>query len=84
MKDDFKNGCDVKADVPDDQKGRHYDVFEEVVLLAAHLRKQGVLTKIDEGVHFARRRFGRYEIIDFVAVLAGLRQQRGTHPGSVL
>jgi hypothetical protein len=71
MKDDFTNGCNVKADVPDDQKGRHYDVFEEVVLMAAHLRKQGVLIKISEGVRFARRRFGRYEAIDFLAVLFG-------------
>src|SRR6266571_5112664 len=45
--------------------------FGEVVLLAAHLRKHGVLTKIDEGVRFARRRFGRYEVIDFLAVLFG-------------
>src|SRR5260370_6207870 len=45
--------------------------FGEVVLLAAHLRKHGVLTKIDEGVHFARRRFGHYEAIDFLAVLFG-------------
>jgi hypothetical protein len=45
--------------------------FGEVVLLAAHLRKHGVLTKIDEGVRFARRRFGRYEVIDFLAVLLG-------------
>ena len=35
--------------------------FGEVVLLTAHLRKHGVLTKINEGVRFARRRFGRYE-----------------------
>src|SRR5690348_3184066 len=71
MKDDFTNGCDVKADVPDDQKGRHHDVFEEIVVLAAHLRKQGVLTKISEQVRFARRRFGRYDVIDFLAVLFG-------------
>ena len=71
MKDDFTNGCNIKADVPDDQKGRHYDVFEEIVLLAAHLRKQGVLTKISEQVRFARRRFGRYDVIDFLAVLFG-------------
>src|SRR6266566_3624558 len=45
--------------------------FGEVVLLAAHLRKHGVLTKIEEGVHFARRRFGHYEVIDFLAVLFG-------------
>ncbi len=45
--------------------------FGEVVLMAAHLRKHDVLTKIAERVHFARRRFGRYEVIDFLAVLFG-------------
>ncbi|SRR6266567_142620 len=45
--------------------------FGEVVLLTAHLRKQGVLSKISERVRFARRRFGRYESIDFFAVLFG-------------
>lgn len=45
--------------------------FGEVVLLAAHLRKRGILTKMNERVRFARRRFGRYEVIDFLAVLFG-------------
>src|SRR5438270_11094886 len=45
--------------------------FEEVALMAAHLRKQGVLSKIGERVRFARRRFGHYEVIDFLAVLFG-------------
>ncbi len=67
MSSDFTNGLDV----PDDPRKRHYDVFEEVVLIARHLRKQGVLSKIGEQVHFARRRFGRYEVIDFLAVLFG-------------
>jgi hypothetical protein len=71
MKDDFTNGCDVKDDVPDDQKGRHYDVFEEAVLLIGYLAKHGVLSKISEQVRFARRRFGGYEVIDFLAVLFG-------------
>src|SRR5438128_6982671 len=71
MKDDFTNGCDVKADVPDDQKGRHYDVFEEVTLIVEHLHKQGILSKISERVRFARQRFGHYEVIDFLAVLFG-------------
>ena len=57
--------------MPDDQKGRHYDVFEEVALIVEHLRKQGVLTAICERVRFVRRRFGHYEVIDFVAVLIG-------------
>ncbi len=71
MKDDWTPGCDVKADVPDDHEGRHYDVFEEVVLLIGYLRKQGTLTRISERVRLARRRFGRYEVIDFLAVLFG-------------
>jgi hypothetical protein len=43
----------------------------EVVLIAHYLRKQGFLSTIAEQVRFARRRFGRYEILDFVAVLLG-------------
>src|SRR5438093_13649982 len=43
----------------------------EVVLLVEHLRKQEVLAAIDERVRFARRRFGHYEVIDFLAVLFG-------------
>jgi hypothetical protein len=39
--------------------------------MAAYLRKHGILTKISERVRFARRRFGRYEVIDFLAVLFG-------------
>jgi hypothetical protein len=70
-KDDWTPGCDLKADVPDDHKGRQYDVFEEVALLAQHLRKLGILTKISEQVRFARRRFGHYEVIDFVAIHFG-------------
>src|SRR5712692_10024823 len=45
--------------------------FGEVVLMVGHLRKQGVLNAITQQVRFARRRFGRYEVIDFVAVLFG-------------
>ena len=45
--------------------------FGEVVLLSGYLRKHGVLNKISEQVRFARRRFGRYEVIDFLAVLFG-------------
>jgi len=39
--------------------------------MAASLRKHGILTKVSEHVRFARRRFGHYEVIDFVAVLFG-------------
>lgn len=45
--------------------------FGEVALMATYLRKQSILTKISEQVRFARRRFGHYEVIDFVAVLFG-------------
>jgi len=43
----------------------------EVALLVHHLRKQEVFSAITEQVHFARRRFGHYEVIDFLAVLFG-------------
>jgi len=45
--------------------------FGEAVLMATHLCKHGVLTKISEQVRFARRRFGRYDVIDFLVVLFG-------------
>jgi hypothetical protein len=45
--------------------------FGEVVLMVGHLRKQGVLDAITQRVRFARRRFGIYDVIDFVTVLFG-------------
>jgi hypothetical protein len=45
--------------------------FGEAVLIVHYLRKLGVLDDIAQQVRFARRRFGRYEVIDFVAVLLG-------------
>ena len=45
--------------------------FGEAVLLIGYLRKHGVLSKISEQVRFVRRRFGRYEVIDFLAVIFG-------------
>ena len=45
--------------------------FGEIVLISSSLRKHGVLSKINERVRFARRRFGHYEVIDFLAVLFG-------------
>ncbi len=58
--------------------------FGTVVLLVTHLKKQGVFTKLCERVRFARRRFGRYEVIDFLAVRIALRDQWRAHPGGVL
>jgi hypothetical protein len=45
--------------------------FGEVAVIAQHLRHVGVLATIEERVRFARRRFGYYDVIDFVAVLFG-------------
>lgn len=45
--------------------------FGEVTVIAHHLTCQGVLDVISERVRFARRRFGHYEVLDFVAVLLG-------------
>jgi len=56
----------------------------EVALVASHLQKQGILNKISERVRFARRRFGRYDVLDFLAVLAGLCHQRRTYSGRLL
>jgi len=40
-------------------------------VIAQYLRHVGVLATIEERVRFARRRFGHYELIDFVVVLLG-------------
>src|SRR5437879_6343432 len=45
--------------------------FGEVALIIPYLRKQGVLAAISAQVRLARRRFGHYEVIDFLAVLFG-------------
>jgi hypothetical protein len=42
-----------------------------VTLISHVLKRQSVLSSIEERVRFARRRFGQYEVIDFVAVLVG-------------
>lgn len=45
--------------------------FGEATLLAHHLQRHGVLAAIADQVRFARRRFGHYDVIDFVVVLVG-------------
>src|SRR6266704_350605 len=45
--------------------------FGEVALIIPYLRKQVVLSAISAQVRLARRRFGHYEVIDFLAVLLG-------------
>jgi hypothetical protein len=45
--------------------------FGEVAVVAHALRRLGVLSTIEERVRFARRRFGHYDLVDFVVVLLG-------------
>ena len=45
--------------------------FGEVAVIAHTLRLLNVLATIEERVRFARRRFGHYDVIDFVVVLLG-------------
>lgn len=45
--------------------------FGEVAVTAHYLQYVGVRTTIEERVRFARRRFGHYDVIDFVVVLLG-------------
>jgi len=45
--------------------------FGEVALLAHTLTRLGLLAAISERVRFARKRFGTFEVIDFVVVLMG-------------
>jgi hypothetical protein len=45
--------------------------FAEIVLIAGHLRNRGLLEALSTQVRVVRGRFGRYEVIDFLAVLFG-------------
>lgn len=45
--------------------------FGEVTVVAHALQRFGVLKAIEEQVRFVRRRMGKYELIDFVAMLIG-------------
>ncbi len=45
--------------------------FAETVLIAGYLREQGILDALNQQVRLVRGRFGRYEVIDFLAVLVG-------------
>jgi hypothetical protein len=45
--------------------------FGEAALIVQYLHKHKILSAIAERVRFARRRFGQYEVIDFLAVLFG-------------
>src|SRR5579859_2432173 len=45
--------------------------FGEVALLAHTLTRLGLLSEISERVRFTRKRFGTFELIDFVVMLMG-------------
>ena len=45
--------------------------FGEVALVAHTLTRRGLLAEISERVRFSRKRFGTYEVIDFLVVLMG-------------
>lgn len=45
--------------------------FGEAAVTAHYLQHKGVLATIKERVRFARRRFGYYDVIDFVVMLLG-------------
>lgn len=45
--------------------------FAESVLIAGYVRNRGLLEALNTQVRFVRKRFGHYEVIDFVALLLG-------------
>src|SRR5260370_37598520 len=45
--------------------------FGEVALVAHILTRQCLLAELSERVRFSRKRFGTYEVIDFLVVLMG-------------
>jgi hypothetical protein len=64
-------GTSVKIQVTSEPNPSTPCWFGEVVVISSSLRKHHILRKINERVRFARKRFGRYEVIDFLAVLFG-------------
>jgi hypothetical protein len=45
--------------------------FAETVLIAGYLRGHGFLDVLSSQVRLVRKRFGQYEVLDFLAVLFG-------------
>src|SRR5437868_8864144 len=45
--------------------------FGEVAVVTHALQRHGILKAIEERVRFVRARMGKYELIDFVAMLIG-------------
>jgi hypothetical protein len=45
--------------------------FGEVAIMAQHLTRLGILDAVGQRVRLARRRFGHYDVMDFVVILLG-------------
>lgn len=57
--------------------------FGEIVLISSHLCQQSMPAAINERVRYARRRFGHYEVIDFLVVFFPRDAQRSCSPQPV-
>jgi hypothetical protein len=69
--DEQSTGATVQIETTAETRPSVPDWFGEITLLAQHWKQQGVLTAIQDQVRFSRRRFGTYEVIDFVVMLLG-------------
>jgi len=65
------NSLSVTIQMTPDSKPRTPPWMGEVAAFAQVLAHEGILQAIQERVRFARARFGRYDLIDFVAVFIG-------------
>lgn len=63
--------ADVKIQIAPEAVPSIPSWFGEVAVMAQVFAQFGLLKAIQQDVRFARARFGRYEIIDFVAVILG-------------
>ena len=52
--------------------------FAEVVIIAQHLATKGLLDAFAHQVPLVRSRFGRYEPLDYLALLVGYARSRRT------
>ena len=69
--DEQTTGATVQIETTAETRPSVPDWFGEITLLAQHWKQQGVVSAIQEQMRFARRRFGTYEVIDFVVMLLG-------------
>jgi hypothetical protein len=76
--DEQTTGATVQIETTAETRPSVPDWFGEIRLLAQHWKQQGVVSAIQEQVRFARRRFGTYEVIDFVVMLGYASSGEGT------